>query len=171
MKNCYCRRTKLTTNEFELVASQFVTGATASETAQWLAESKNPISRQSIEKKFLDLGNYLYRKYPYVDYEKFAAALNQSHQLARVKKLFLDAIWNEIRGTQDYAGFRKANVPYVVNEKLAYVLKWRWRLFNGFTRKNLTAHLGFASFFLETAHMNRMQAWRTLLEHLEKDPL
>src|SRR5687767_2077659 len=99
MKNRYCRRTKLSEKEFLSILSGYCMGLTATEAAKARTAIEKPASRQTVERIFLQLGNYLYRKH--VSPIFIELAKRNPERLSDVdesERIVLDRLWDAIRG-------------------------------------------------------------------------
>jgi hypothetical protein len=176
MKNRYCRRTKLSEKEFLSILSAYCAGLTATEAAKANAAVEKPASRQTVERIFLQLGNYLYERYVRTIFVELAK--RNPERLSDVdesERIVLDRLWDAMRGDLDYAYFRNVKLPFPGGDELLLVLKRRWAAFNGFTRDKFPAHLAYAVYQLlddkPFTLRARLRRYENLTELLEKDPL
>lgn len=174
MKNRYCRRTKLSEEEFMRLIVYFCRGWPATTAHSQCADMGVKISRQTIEKKFLEFGDYFYRKFTRPQFLQLYKDCNPGIERPddEWEQQWLDEIWHNMRGTLDYAAFRRDNMPYTGHDTLIRTLQGRWQLFNGFARENFRSHLGFATFFDGARQHSTMEvAISQFIREFEKDPL
>jgi hypothetical protein len=174
MKNRYCRRTKISEEAFTLLLTNFCVGATVSDTAVLFQYRHMKLSRQSIEKKYQELGNYYYRKHVLPSYLKRLKKRNPTVVRSddEWEQWWLDILWKLMRGELDYAAFRRDGLPYPGPETFVKYLQDRWRRTNGFPRETFTSQLGQVCVYLiDAVHVRPDLVVDWFKTKLEKDPL
>jgi hypothetical protein len=176
MKNRYCARTKLSEDTFLLIVSGFCAGLTATETRATILEQNLKVSRQAVEEKFLELGQYFYRKW-------VASRLIQLMREANthcpwelpdqeLESAALYYLWKTVRGDLPYEGFRKHNMEYPGPPELIDTLKKRWISFKGFPPDTFKGHVAFALYTINPRVKNDQdRAYQFVVKTLERDPL
>ncbi len=98
MKNRFCVRTKLSEEVFLNILGGFCKGMTATETHEAICDLGQKVSRQAVEMKFLEIGQYFYNKlFAIIHFCVFFVSILQS--VARIinfvfiSKLNLITIW------------------------------------------------------------------------------
>ncbi|HZF28334.1 MAG TPA: hypothetical protein VE907_04410 [Gammaproteobacteria bacterium] len=187
MKNRYCRRTKLSEAEFLDIVVSFSNGKTASETYRYMAAEGRRVSRQTIEKKFLELGDYIYRKRILPVFFRLHERHPES-SVEEIQKHFLEQLWEGMRGTLDYNAFRAQGHPIPGGDVLVEIvrgsaplradddivvgmLRFRWRRFNGFPRAKFKSHLGSAFHLACGIQFSHVRECFRLIDDLKDDPL
>lgn len=176
MKNRYCRRTKLSEKEFLSILSSYCTGLTATEAAKASAAREKPASRQTVERIFLHLGGYLYRKYVSPIFVELAKRNPERFgDVNESERIVLDRLWEAMRGELDYEYFRSNKLPFPGGDDLLLVLKHRRNSFSGLTRDKFPAHLGYAMYRLQGddpySLRGTLRSYENLKDLLESDPL
>lgn len=175
MKNRYCRNTKLSEEEFLSILAAYCSRTTASEAATTSPAHKKPASRQTVERIFLQLGDYLYRKYVSPIFVELARRNPKLSDVTESERVILDGLWQAMRGELDYEYFRRHKLPFPGGDALLLVLKNRWTMLNGFTRDKFPHHVAYAIYQLEDdeplSFMATVRIHERLKEMLEKDPL
>lgn len=174
MKNRFCRRTKLSEPEFIHIVVAFSSGMTAVQACAFIKTQDCKVSRQTVENKFLELGNYLYRKLTRPASLRTMRETNPGIDISddEIEREALQAVWDRLRGTLDYASYREGEFVYPGPDRLIETLQERWRRFNGFQKGKLKSHVGFAAYHSQPvfhASVERMSGH--LLMMLMEDPL
>jgi hypothetical protein len=176
-KNPFMRRTKLSIQEFQGVIGSFCIGLSATEARATLAQINFPVSRQTIERMYLLIGDFIYRKYflPWFfrqlrrDLAELGKTLDSNLE-KHGQTLILDEIWKSLQGELNYAQFRANNWAYPVEQLMPY-LRERWTKFNGFSRKNLVSHVGYATFRSTFGGQDAKKSIDHVLLEMCRDPL
>lgn len=174
MKNRYCRNTKLSETEFMWIVVHYCVGSLATDTQVALAGREMRLSRQTIEKKFLDIGHYLYRNNALPQLLRFHKELNPDSDRTddEWEQLWLDGLWENMRGTLDYAEYRFKNRNYPGHDTLIRTLRMRWKLYKGFPRNKFPSHVGFATFYDWTRRTTTLEVGiSNVIRGFEKNPL
>jgi hypothetical protein len=173
MKNRFWPKTKLTEAEFAAIVECWCGGMTATESADVLEARGMKVSRQSIEKKFLELGDYIFRKFTLPVAIRHVREAYPDARLsdAKIEDAELSGLWGELTGKVVHSEFRKRGVPYP-NQDIVNVLRERWRKFNGLSMSTFRSHVGFAALMtLPTVKRHPEAAQKFVLVLLEHDPL
>jgi len=160
VQNRYCRRTKLSEESFLLVLAAYCGGRTATDAHQQLVDMKVSISRQTIEKKYLDLGRYLYLGFYRRALLDLVRKSNPTIELSdeKLEPLVIDHLWKAMRGTVEYAVATKPDNPESNIESMIAILQDRWRSANGLARSTFYSHVGYAGFFEQPSMINDREA-------------
>lgn len=174
MKNRYCRRTKLSEKEFLHILSCFCVGLTATEAHALSADCNVKISRQTIAKKYLDLGIYFYKKWAKPALIKMLRTVKANASLSDeyLETAMLEVLWLDMRGELDYAEYRKKHARYPGPPELIEALKKRWKTLNGFQKDTRKSHLGIACFTIFPVYQeDDLEAYAWVMHELTLDPL
>lgn len=173
MKNRFWRKTKLSEAEFAAIVECWCGGMTATESTDVLEARGMKVSRQSVEKKFLELGDYFYRKFMLPVSLRHVREAHPDVRLsdAKIEGIELSGFWGELTGKVVHSEFRNLGVPYP-NQDIVNVLRERWRKFSGLSMNTFRSHVGFAALMtLPTIKSNPELAQKFVLFLLQHDPL
>jgi hypothetical protein len=174
MKNRYCLRTKLSEEVFLKILGGFCAGMTATEAHGILGELGDKVSRQTVETKFLELGNYFYKKWTRPSFVSMMREANPGTTLPDVdlEIMCLHMLWVELRGQTGYKELREQKMPRPGPAELIDALTARWKAFNGFTKDTFKSQLGFAFYAIRPqVKQNPEAGYKVVMAALERDPL
>lgn len=180
MKNRYCHRTKLSEVQFIWIAGGFCAGATATQIFKLIKEHPGkvkPVSRQTIERLYLQLRKWSYLRYVRPSILSSARRLSPPEHTrpksdAEIEKIALKTVWLHLHGKLDYKRYRQIGYFYPCPDPVTKHLQERWRRLNGFPQETLAAHLGYATLahaFIDGK--NKTEATNRILALLEQNPL
>jgi len=139
-----------------------------------MQENGVAISRQTIAKQFVELGNYVYLKFAL---PTFLEALRKANpgipdSDKSLEEFIVGQMWQTMRGDLNYKFYREIKSPYPGPDELIKALQERWRTFNGFPQNTFRSHLGYAYYtMLAASSKSPEKAYKNLTEHLTLDPL
>ena len=168
MKNKFLRDTKLTEEEFLSILWGFCGGVTASDMHTIFKNAENPISRQTIARKYTELGYYLWDnvvRQSYIDMYREANS-DQDRSSFGIENYVLDTLWKALEGTLNYSAFREVGSEYPGADILP-ALKARWVAFNGFSRDHFAGHVA-AAYLQASQESHEIRYWWFIKQLLEK---
>lgn len=168
MKNKFCPDTKLTEEEFLSILWGFSGGMTASQVHDLFKSAGNPVSRQTVARKYTELGYYLWDnaiKHAYISMYREANA-DDIRSAFGIENYVLDTLWKALQGTLNYGAFREIGSAYPGDDILP-ALKARWVAFNGFGREHFAGHVAVAS-LMTSQPSHEIRYWWFIKQLLEK---